>query len=72
MPPTFRPNYDMDQLVALRDELTVEGTKLGTLMGMQGAARHHRAHDAPVWYGDWLGSVTRCSGAISGFAQVCQ
>ncbi len=33
----IRPNYDMDQLVALRDELTVEGTKLGTLMGMQGA-----------------------------------
>jgi hypothetical protein len=32
-----RPNYDMEQLVALRDELTVEGTKLGTLMGMQGA-----------------------------------
>jgi hypothetical protein len=27
----------MEQLVALRDELTVEGTKLGTLMGMQGA-----------------------------------
>ena len=24
-------------MVALRDELTVEGTKLGTLMGMQGA-----------------------------------
>ena len=32
-----RPNYDMEQLVALRDELTVEGTKLGSLMGMQGA-----------------------------------
>ena len=32
-----RPHYDMEQLVALRDELTVEGTKLGTLMGMQGA-----------------------------------
>ena len=32
-----RPNYDMEQMVALRDELTVEGTKLGTLMGMQGA-----------------------------------
>jgi hypothetical protein len=32
-----RPNYDMEELVALRDELTVEGTKLGTLMGMQGA-----------------------------------
>ena len=32
-----RPNYDMEQLVALHDELTVEGTKLGTLMGMQGA-----------------------------------
>ena len=32
-----RPNYDMEQLVALRDEQTAEGTKLGTLMGMQGA-----------------------------------
>jgi hypothetical protein len=32
-----KPNYDMEELVALRDELTVEGTKLGTLMGMQGA-----------------------------------
>ena len=32
-----RPNYDMEQLVSLRDELTVEGTKLGSLMGMQGA-----------------------------------
>jgi hypothetical protein len=32
-----RPNYDMEQLVALRDELSIEGTKLGTLMGMQGA-----------------------------------
>ena len=32
-----RPNYDMEQLVALRDEFSIEGTKLGTLMGMQGA-----------------------------------
>ena len=32
-----RPNYDMEQMVALRDELTVEGTKLGSLMGTQGA-----------------------------------
>ena len=32
-----RPNYDMQQLVALRNELTAEGVKLGSLMGMQGA-----------------------------------
>ena len=32
-----RPNYNMEELVTLRDELTVEGTKLGSLMGMQGA-----------------------------------
>jgi hypothetical protein len=32
-----RPNYDMQQLVALRNELTNEGIKLGSLTGMQGA-----------------------------------
>ena len=32
-----RPNYDMQQLLALRNELTAEGVKLGSLMGMQGA-----------------------------------
>lgn len=48
-----KPNYDMEELVALRDELTVEGTKLGTLMGMQGA--HGKIEPRMHLYGTAIG-----------------
>jgi len=52
--PHVMPDYDMDQMVALRDELAAEATSLGSLNNMQGARgtvdeRMHMLGTAAGW-----------------------